>query len=207
MRHLKSIRHSKGVLIISLFLAGVSEGQLVTNNAVINGGTYIGQDGGLFLSGTAFSIDPLKINGLTATGNNIINSGFFEGGDGQNFPLAVADGGFGVLFGDGTNNVNGGIFSGGSAVTGLTDGSGIGVDVSSTSSLNLQAGIINDGALLYVGSNGRLDLTVSSNVNFTGNGLMKTGAGTLEFQQLNLGGSGSLSIDEGDVIFFNGCFK
>ena len=204
MRHLKSIRHSKGALIISLFLAGVSEGQLVTNNAVINGGTYIGQDGGLFLSGTAFSIDPLKINGLTATGNNIINSGFFEGGDGQNFPLAVADGGFGVLFGDGTNNVNGGIFSGGSAVTGLTDGSGIGVDVSSTSSLNLQAGIINDGALLYVGSNGRLDLTVSSNVNFTGNGLMKTGAGTLEFQQLNLGGSGSLSIDEGDVIFFNG---
>ena len=63
--------------------------------------------------------------------------GVFEGGNGQNFPLAVADGGFGVLFSDGTNNINGGIFSGGSAVTGLTDGSGIGVDVSSTSSLNL----------------------------------------------------------------------
>ena len=33
---------------------------------------------------------------------------------------------------------------------------------------------------------------------------MKTGAGSLEFQQLNLGGSGSLSINEGDAIFFNG---
>ena len=41
MRHLKSIRHSKRGLIILLFLVGVSEGQLVTNNAVINGGTIL----------------------------------------------------------------------------------------------------------------------------------------------------------------------
>ena len=74
----------------------------------------------------------------------------------------------------------------------------------STSSLNLQAGTIHDGALLHVKSNGRLDLTVSSNVNFTGNGLVKTGEGSLEFQQVNLGGSGSLSLNEGDAIFFNG---
>ena len=40
------------------------------------------------------------------------------------------------------------------------------MDVSSTSSLNIQAGIIHDGALLNVRSNGRLDLTVSTNVNF-----------------------------------------
>ena len=33
------------------------------------------------------------------------------------------------------------------------DGSGIGVDVLSTSSLNLQAGTIHDGALLHVRSN------------------------------------------------------
>ena len=38
----------------------------------------------------------------------------------------------------------------------------------------------------------------------SGNGLVKTGAGSFEFQQLNLGGSGSISINEGDVIFFNG---
>ena len=78
------------------------------------------------------------------------------------------------------------------------------MDVSSISSLNIQAGTIHDGALFYVRSNGRLDLTVSSNVNFIGDGLVKTGAGSLEFQQLNLGGSGSLSINEGDVSFFNG---
>ena len=52
---------------------------------MINGGTFIGQDGGLFLSGAAFSIDELKINGLTAIGNNIINDGVFEGGDGVDF--------------------------------------------------------------------------------------------------------------------------
>ncbi|MFL2781281.1 MAG: hypothetical protein ACJZ9G_03560 [Rhodospirillales bacterium] len=204
MRHSKSISHSRLGVILLLFLTSASWSQFVTNNTVINGGTYIGQDGGLFLSGTSFSIDPLIINGLTATGNNIINAGVFEGGDGQNFPLAVTDGGFGVLFGDGTNNVNGGIFSGGSSFSGVTDGSGIGVDVFLTSSLNLQAGTIYDGALLHVRSNGRLDLTVSSNVNFTGNGLVKTGEGSLGFQQLHLGGSGSLSINEGDAIFFNG---
>ena len=155
--------------------------------------------------GRRISIDEQKINGLTAIGNNIINDGVFEGGDGVDFfSIAVKDGGFGVLFGDGTNTVNGGIFSGGSSVSGLMDGSGIGVDVLSTSSLNLQAGTIHDGALLHVRSNGRLDLTVSSNVNFTGNGLVKTGEGSLEFQQVNLGGSGSLSINEGDAIFFNG---
>ena len=205
MRHSKSISHYKLGLIILLFLTGVSWGQLVTNNAVINGGTFIGQNGGLFVSGAAVSIDEQKINGLTAIGNNIINDGVFEGGDGVDFfSIAVKDGGFGVLFGDGTNTVNGGIFSGGSSVSGLMDGSGIGVDVLSTSSLNLQAGTIHDGALLHVRSNGRLDLTVSSNVNFTGNGLVKTGEGSLEFQQVNLGGSGSLSINEGDAIFFNG---
>ena len=211
MRHSKSISHSRRGLISLLFLASVSEGQLVTNNAVINGGTYLGQNGGVYLNqqpgldGFTINYDPLIINGLTANGNNVINDGIFEGGDGDDsFPFTVRDGGFGVLFVDGTNNVNGGVFSGGTAVSDLTDGSGIGVDVSSTSSLNLQAGTIHDGALLYVRSNGRLDLTVSSNVNFTGNGLVKTGAGSLEFQQLNLGGAGSLSINEGDAIFFNG---
>ena len=80
MRHLKSISHPMRGLIILLFLSGVSWGQLVTNNAVINGGTYIGQNGGVILSGTAFSIDADKINGLTASGNNVINAGVFEGG-------------------------------------------------------------------------------------------------------------------------------
>ena len=46
-------------------------GQLVTNNAVINGGTYIGQNGGVILvqePGGGFDIgfDADKINGLKA---------------------------------------------------------------------------------------------------------------------------------------------
>ena len=49
MRHSKSISHPMLRVIVLIFLSGVSEGQLVTNNAVINGGTYIGQNGGLIL--------------------------------------------------------------------------------------------------------------------------------------------------------------
>ena len=210
MRHSKSISHPMLRVIVLIFLSGVSWGQLVSNNAVINGGTYICQNGGVILvqePGGGFDIgfDADKINGLKVSGNNVINGGTFEGGYGDDsFPFTVRDGGFGALLVDGTNTINGGVFSGGTAVPGLTDGLGIGVDVSSISSLNIQAGTILDGALFYVRSNGRLDLTVSSNVNFIGDGLVKTGAGSLEFQQLNLGGSGSLSINEGDAIFFNG---
>ena len=94
-----------------------------------------------------------------------------------------------------------GVFSG-TAVPGLTDGLGIGV-------MYLQFRVLifiaeyHDGGFILCKINGRLDLAVSSNVNFMG-WISEDGAGSLEFQQLNLGGSGSISINEGDVSFLNG---
>ena len=84
--------------------------QLSTNNAVIDGGTYQGDPGGLsFIPEVVFGPD--RINGLNMTGTNTINAGTFSGGEGSSaFPQMIRSGGAGVAITGGTNIVHGELF-------------------------------------------------------------------------------------------------
>ena len=178
--------------------------QLSTNNAVIDGGTYQGDPGGLsFIPEVVFGAD--RINGLNMTGTNTINAGTFSGGEGSSaFPQMIRSGGAGVAITGGTNIVHGGTFSGGLAANDLfDDGVGISVEANNeTARLSLLGGAVSDGMRLHAHEGGQIDLSISTNVQFSGV-LFKSGDGELAIQDWQSGTLQEVDLQGGSIVLTN----
>ena len=178
--------------------------QLSTNNAVIDGGNYQGDPGGLsFIPEVVFGAD--RINGLNMTGANTINAGTFTGGEGSSaFPQMIRSGGAGVAITGGTNIINGGTFSGGLAASDLfDDGVGISVEANNqTAKLSLLGGVLSDGMRLHAHDGGQIDLSISTNVQFSGI-LFKSGDGELAIQDWQSGTLQEVDLQGGSILLTN----
>ena len=197
---------------LAIFLLGFSfsgfevHAQVSTNDAVISGGSFIGNDGGVSL-GDDFTllIDPASINGLNASGSMIISNGTFVGGDGDLFSFAVHSGGSGLQLTDGTTAVHGGNFEGGSAASAAyADGFGIQLNVSAASNgvLSIFGGTITDGVSIAVGENGTAEYHTTTSAAISG-GVEKSGSGTLLIKDWQAGTLQELEVAGGSVLFTN----
>ncbi len=191
---------NSGVLIPNLWA------QISTNGAVISGGEYIGNDGGVSLgSGGVLQIDADSISGLNGSGNMVVSNGTFRGGAGDPFTFAVHDGGSGLSLTDGTTAVYGGIFGGGDAASAAyEDGFGIALNVSAASnaSLSIYGGTISDGVSIAVGQDGVASYCSTTNASISG-GVIKSGSGTLQVADWQAGTLQELEVAGGSVVFTN----